>query len=62
MCFSNLQFYKIYCFRTHGKYNNTLLFSSNERVHNDGATKSFKLLSVLFDEYLSFDPHISSLL
>ncbi len=25
---------------------------------NDGPTKSFKLLSVLFDEYLSFDPHI----
>jgi hypothetical protein len=30
-----------------------------ERIYNDGITKSFKLLGVLFDEYLSFDPHIS---
>jgi len=30
-----------------------------ERIHNEGLTKSFKLLGVLFDEYLSFDPHIS---
>jgi len=49
----------------------TLLFSSNElgspedpyillkESINDGPTKSLKLLSVLFDEYLSFDPHIS---
>jgi hypothetical protein len=32
-----------------------------ERIYNDGPTKSFKLLGVLFDEYLSFDAHISSL-
>jgi hypothetical protein len=51
----------------------TLLFNDNEiglpedpsliypieRVYNDGPTKSFKLLGVLFDEYLSFDSHIS---
>jgi hypothetical protein len=30
-----------------------------ERIYNDGTAKSFKLLGVLFDEYLSFDPHIS---
>jgi hypothetical protein len=32
-----------------------------ERIHNDGDTKSFKLLGVLFDEYLSFDEHINHL-
>jgi hypothetical protein len=32
-----------------------------ERIYNDGEIKSFKLLGVLFDEYLSFDAHISSL-
>jgi hypothetical protein len=32
-----------------------------ERIHNDGSTKSFKLLGVLFDEYLSFDAHITYL-
>ncbi len=49
----------------------TILFSSNElgspedpyillkESINDGPTKSFKLLIVLFDEYLSFDPYIS---
>jgi hypothetical protein len=31
------------------------------RVHNDGAEKNFKLLCVIFDEYLSFNDHISSL-
>jgi len=30
-----------------------------ERIHNEGPTKSFKLLGVLFDEFLSFEPHIS---
>jgi hypothetical protein len=29
-----------------------------ERIYNDGITKNFKLLGVLFDEYLSFDDHI----
>jgi len=32
-----------------------------ERIFNDGPTKSFKLLGVLFDEYLSFDAHITNL-
>jgi hypothetical protein len=32
-----------------------------ERIHNDGPTKSFKLLGILFDEYLSFDAHITHL-
>jgi hypothetical protein len=31
-----------------------------ERIYNDGPTKSFKLLGVLFDEYLSFDAHITT--
>jgi hypothetical protein len=30
------------------------------RVHNDGDEKNFKLLGVLFDEYLTFEDHISS--
>ena len=32
-----------------------------ERVHNEGEIKNFKLLGVLFDEYLSFDEHINGL-
>ncbi len=32
-----------------------------KRIHNDGETKNFKLLGVLFDEYLSFEDHISYL-
>ena len=31
-----------------------------ERIYNDGPTKSSKLLGVLFDEYLSFDAHITT--
>jgi hypothetical protein len=31
------------------------------RIYNDGEEKSFKLLGVFFDEYLSFDDHVSSL-
>ena len=52
-----------------------LLFNSNEigqpddpalifpieRIYNEGVTKNFKLLGVLFDEYLSFDDHITGL-
>jgi hypothetical protein len=38
-----------------------LLVTPIERVHNNGAEKSFKLLGVYFDEYLSFDSHISQL-
>ncbi len=32
-----------------------------ERIHNEGLTSSFKLLGVSFDEYLTFDEHISHL-
>jgi hypothetical protein len=32
-----------------------------DRIHNDGPEKCFKLLGVMFDEYLSFDAHISHL-
>ncbi len=32
-----------------------------ERIHNEGSMSSFKLLGVLFDEYLTFDDHISHL-
>ena len=32
-----------------------------ERIFNQGTTKSFKLLGVLLDEYLSFDAHINNI-
>jgi len=32
-----------------------------ERIQNSGPTKTFKLLGILLDEYLSFDSHISLL-
>jgi hypothetical protein len=38
-----------------------LLVSPIERVYNNGNEKSFKLLGVYFDEYLSFDDHINHL-
>jgi hypothetical protein len=52
-----------------------LLFNNNEiglpedpslifpitRIHNEGAETSFKLLGILFDEYLSFDSHINNI-
>jgi hypothetical protein len=38
-----------------GKDTYPLLVTPLERVHNDRAEKSFKLLGVYFDEYLSFD-------
>jgi hypothetical protein len=37
----------------------TSLIYQIERIHNEGPTKSFKLLGVLFDEILSFEPHIA---
>ena len=37
------------------------LISPIERIHNEGTTTNFKLLGVLFDEYLSFDQHINHL-
>jgi hypothetical protein len=61
-------------FRTRGKpinedecclvYNSTeigILVSPIERVHNNGVEKSFKLLGVYFDEYLSFAAHVNHL-
>ena len=38
-----------------------LLVTPIERVHNNGAEKSFMLLGVYFDEYLIFNLHISHL-
>jgi hypothetical protein len=38
-----------------------LLVSPIERVHNNGVEKSFKLLGVYFDEYLSFEAHVNHL-
>jgi hypothetical protein len=37
------------------------LISNIDRIHNEGIEKNFKLLGVLFDEYLSFGDHISYL-
>jgi hypothetical protein len=44
-----------------GYVTDPLLVSPIERVHNNGNEKSFKLLGVYFDEYLSFDAHINHL-
>jgi hypothetical protein len=44
-----------------GYVTDPLLVSPIERVHNNGNEKSFKLLGVYFDEYLSFDAHINKL-
>jgi hypothetical protein len=30
-------------------------------IHNEGEEKSFKLLEVLLDEYLSFEAHVNNL-
>jgi hypothetical protein len=38
---------------------NPNLISQIDRIHNEGPETSFKLLGVLFDEYLSFNAHIS---
>ncbi len=32
-----------------------------ERIHGEGETKNFKLLGVLFDEFFTFDDHITHL-
>ena len=37
------------------------LISPIQRIHNNGDEKSFKLLGIHFDEYLSFDKHIVNL-
>jgi len=44
-----------------GTFQDPNLISPIERIHNQGLEKSFKLLGVLFDEYLAFDHHINSL-
>jgi phage antirepressor YoqD-like protein len=44
-----------------GKPENPNLLYPIDRVHYDGEEKTFKLLGGLFDEYLSFDDHISNL-
>ena len=44
-----------------GEETDPMLISPIERVHNNGLEKSFKLLGVHFDEYLSFDSHVSHL-
>jgi hypothetical protein len=44
-----------------GQIENPDLIVPVTRIYSDGEEKSFKLLGVLFDEYLSFEFHISSL-
>jgi len=44
-----------------GKPEDQNLIFPIERIHNAGATKNFKLLGILLDEYLSFDSHIAQL-
>jgi hypothetical protein len=44
-----------------GKPNDPGLIYPITRIHNDGEEKNFKLLGVLFDEYLSFEDHINNL-
>jgi hypothetical protein len=43
-----------------GTVNDPALITPIERIHNEGQTKSFKLLGILLDEYLSFDSHIDN--
>jgi hypothetical protein len=44
-----------------GQEVNIELIKPIDRVHNEGAEKSFKLLGVYLDEYLSFNAHVSQL-
>jgi len=44
-----------------GKVENPDLVTPVQRVYNEGEETSFKLLGVLFDEYLSFEAHVSFL-
>lgn len=44
-----------------GQPNDPSLIVSIDRIHNEGEVKHFKLLGVLFDEYLSFDAHITGI-
>jgi hypothetical protein len=42
-----------------GHPENPNLISQIDRIHNEGPETIFKLLGILFDEYLSFNAHIS---
>ncbi len=44
-----------------GQISDPQLVTPLDRVHNTGTEKSFKLLGMYFDEYLSFDSHIEHL-
>jgi hypothetical protein len=44
-----------------GQAEDLSLISEITRVHNEGEERSFKLLGVLLDEYLSFDAHVTNL-
>jgi hypothetical protein len=44
-----------------GKPENPDFIHNIERIYNEGETQNFKLLGVLFDEFLTFDDHIKSL-
>jgi hypothetical protein len=44
-----------------GKPVNPALIYPIDRIYNNGPEKCFKLLGILFNEYLSFDAHISHL-
>ncbi len=44
-----------------GKAENPDLIYPIDRVYNEGNTKNFKLLGIIFDEYLTFDDHITNL-
>jgi hypothetical protein len=37
------------------------LITDIARIHNEGEEKSFKLLGVMLDEYLSFEAHVNNL-
>ncbi len=42
-----------------GQPEDASLITHSDRIYNTGQEKHFKLLGVLFDEYLSFDDHIA---
>lgn len=44
-----------------GKETNNSLIFPIDRIHNAGNERSFKLLGVMFDEFLSFDDHINAI-
>jgi hypothetical protein len=42
-----------------GQPEDASLITHSDRIYNTGQEKHFKLLGVLFDEYLSYDDHIA---